>query len=172
MITLPVGTTEAPAITYVAADSLQQIYLYEAGLFRPSIIDVVAQNGASSQYKVEFVVEKSNVATLQSISVAGVELADFVPTQFAYQYLLPVGTTVAPSISYVKGDQGQIVELITPLCDGEVVLKVISEDGSVTKTYTIELSFAPLTNSQLAGITLDGVLLDELRQRLIIIHYH
>lgn len=156
-INLPEGTTTVPTITYVKADPAQTVQVISGGLNATTQVVVKAEDGSVNTYTVVLNVAKSDNALLDAILVDGVLLDGFAAGTFTYTYTLPVGTTVLPSVTYQKGNNGQQVTTILPQLEGNATLQVTSEDASQTNTYTVTFAVAPRTDATLKDILLDGV---------------
>ena len=96
----------------------------------------------TSSYVLTINREKSNNANLSSIELDGVKLTGFDKDTLEYN-LLPVASNVASlNLTYTKENQyanASIVAGSNNLVDGDntVIIKVVSQDGSVTKEYKI-----------------------------------
>lgn len=156
-INLPEGTTTVPTITYQKADPTQTVQVISGGLDAATQLIVKAEDGSINTYTVVLNVAKSDNALLDAILVDGVLLDGFAAGTFNYTYTLPVGTTVLPSVTYQKGNNGQQVVTILPQLEGNATLQVTSEDASQTNTYTVTFAVAPRTDATLKDILLDGV---------------
>ena len=158
-VNLPIGTTELPIIAFEKGDEYQTVIVENGGFDTPTKITVKSQSGAQTIYRITFVVVQSSISTLTDIQLDGVSLVGFEPTKTAYKVELPQGTTVAPKIAYVKGDEYQTVTLTEGGLTGTSRIVVKAQNGAVT-TYTIEFVVVKSSNSKLNGIMLDGVLIE------------
>ena len=153
-ITLPASTTAIPVVGYVLGESKQSVITETNAITGDTKLIVKAENGETTTYHVIFNKLKSTNARLANILLDGVSIAGFNPTKTDYQYILPAGTTAAPVITYVKGDERQHVTLISPAVEGNAQLVVVSEDASASTTYSIKLAFQPSSNKNLEKIIL------------------
>ena len=158
-VNLPIGTTELPIIAFEKGDEYQTVIVENGGFDTPTKITVKSQSGAQTIYRITFVVVQSSISTLTDIQLDGVSLVGFEPTKTAYKVELPQGTTVAPKIAYVKGDEYQTVTFTEGGLTGTSRIVVKAQNGAVT-TYTIEFVVVKSSNSKLNGIMLDGVLIE------------
>ncbi|MBR5822802.1 MAG: hypothetical protein IKY67_01505 [Paludibacteraceae bacterium] len=158
-VNLPIGTTELPIIAFEKGDEYQTVIVENGGFDTPTKITVKSQSGAQTIYRITFVVVQSSISTLTDIQLDGVSLVGFEPTKTSYKVELPQGTTVAPKIAYVKGDEYQTVTLTEGGLTGTSRIVVKAQNGAVT-TYTIEFVVVKSSNSKLNGIMLDGVLIE------------
>ena len=158
-VNLPIGTTELPIIAFEKGDEYQTVIVENGGFDTPTKITVKSQSGAQTIYRITFVVVQSSISTLTDIQLDGVSLVGFEPTKTSYKVELPQGTTIAPKIAYVKGDEYQTVTLTEGGLTGASRIVVKAQNGAVT-TYTIEFVVVKSSNSKLNGIMLDGVLIE------------
>ena len=158
-VNLPVGTPELPEIEYERGDQYQTVTVENGGFDAPTKITVKSQSGAQTTYRITFVIAQSSISTLKDIQLDGVSIEGFDPTKTAYKKELEQGTTVAPKITYVKGDEYQTVTLTEGGLTGVTRIVVKAQNGDVT-TYTIEFVVVKSSNSKLNGIMLDGQLID------------
>lgn len=156
-ITLPQGTTVVPTITYVKAEPAQTVQVISEGLNAATQLMVKAADGSVNTYTLVLNVERSDNALLDAILVDGVLIDGFAADAFTYTYTLPEGTTVLPSVTYQKGNDGQQVVTILPQLEGNATFQVTAEDASQTNTYTVTFAVAPRTDATLKDILLDGV---------------
>lgn len=159
-ISLPLGVTELPEITYTKGDEYQTVLVEEGGIDGVTKITVTAQNGAKTIYRISFSAEKSSVSTLADIKVGGTSIPGFAPEKTNYTYALPVGTAELPEITYEKGDEYQTVTLTPGPVNGVTRLIVKAQDGTTT-TYTIlfsveQASVATLLDIQIGGTSIPG----------------
>ena len=158
-VNLPIGTTTLPVVAFEKGDQYQTITIEDGGFDAPTKIIVKPQSGAQTVYRITFVIAQSTISTLKDIQLDGVSIIGFEPTTTSYKVELSQGTTVAPHITYIKGDEYQIVTLTEGGLTGVTRIVVKAQSGDVT-TYTIEFVVIKSSNSKLSAIMLDGVLLD------------
>lgn len=156
-INLPIGTTTLPAVAYEKGDEYQQVSVVTEN--SEIKITVKSQSGAQTIYRIKFVIAQSIISTLNDIQLDGVSIEGFDPAKTAYKVELPQGTTVAPKITYVKGDDYQTITLTEGGLTGTTRILVKAQSGAVT-TYTIEFVVVKSSNSKLNAIMLDGQLID------------
>lgn len=153
---LPRDAKELPVIEYTVADETQTVYIEYGGLESDTKVSVRAEDGRVNVYTIRFSLEKSDNAALSGISLGGVELPDFSPDKYDYKYTLPVNVTEAPVLTYTKSAVNQQVTASVPAFEGLISIDVVSEDRSDTAYYTIELSKAVSSNTELSRIMLNG----------------
>ena len=161
-INLPMGTTSLPKITYTPGDEYQTVSVSElgAGVVDGTVrVTVTAGNGDQSVYKLVFSTEKSDVSTLKGILIGGVALPNFSADVTTYSYTLPEGTETLPTIEPILGDEYQTYSVTTAGLNGKTRITVTAGDGSTT-IYIIAFSVNVYTDNTLAGLFLDGVLID------------
>ncbi len=154
-ISLPVGTTQLPKITWTAGDQYQTIKLVEGGLDGTTRIEVTAASGATSTYRLNFRLEKSSNNALQAITVNGENLSTFHADSLAYIIVLPIGTTQMPTITWTVGDQYQKVTQAINQTAMTVRLTVTAGDGT-TRLYVIAFEVEKSANAFLKMIYLNG----------------
>lgn len=158
---LPIGTTQLPAITWTLGESTQQATLTTNGVNGETRILVTAENGSTSLYKIYFSVNKSQNSKLASIKADGVQIAGFHPDILNYDIVLPSGTTTMPTITYDKGDPQQTVRLNLGSIGGQTTLRVTAEDVAFTTTYTLNISVQMSAAATLQNIFVGGVALPD-----------
>lgn len=155
-IVLPQGTTTIPTITWTAGDQFQTIRKVEGGVNGDTRITVKAQNGSSTAYIIHFSVLTNSCTYLNSIMIGGTQLANFHRDTLSYNDTLPGGTTVLPSITYIKGDESQTVAVNRGGINGTTTIIVRAEDGS-SRTYSINFTVTKSANAFLQNILVDSV---------------
>ena len=99
-------------------------------------------------YKKETDSEKD--ATLSDLKVDGNSLSDFTANKITYEVELLGGTTLVPQITLATTTNASASRIITQASTipGDATIVVTSEDGSITKTYTISFYIgAPNVNA-------------------------
>ena len=99
-------------------------------------------------YKKETDSEKD--ATLSDLKVDGNSLTDFTPNKSTYEVELLGGTTLVPQITLATTTNASASRIITQASTipGDATIVVTSEDGSITKSYTISFYIgAPNVNA-------------------------
>lgn len=155
-VTLPLGITAMPVITWEAGDEFQQIVYENNGIDNVSKITVTSQSGAVSVYRINVISTKSSNSSLQNIFIDGVALTDFNPDTYQYTYSLPVGTQIMPDITWTAGDEYQNVSFVNGGINGISRIVVTSQDGNVS-TYQISFVVEQSSNVSLNSILVDGV---------------
>ena len=158
-VNLPIGTAKLPVIAFEKGDQYQTVTIENGGFDAPTKITVKSQSGAQTIYRITFVIAQSSISTLKDIQLDGVSIVGFDPTKTSYKVELSQGTTVAPKITYVKGDDYQTVTLTEGGLTGTSRIVVKAQNGAVT-TYIIEFVVVKSSNSTLNAIMLDGVLIE------------
>lgn len=165
-ITLPIGTTALPAITWAQGDQYQTVSMADGGIDGTTRITVTAANGDQTVYKLIFSTEKSEISTLDMIYLDGVALDSFSAGRTSYRYELPIGTTQLPVITYDKSDEYEQVNVITAGLNGNTRITVTAGNGNTT-LYTIQFSVRQATDASLHMIYLDGTPLDGFQQETL-----
>ena len=154
-VSLPLGTTSHPDITWTAGDAYQTISFTDGGLSSSSRLTVTAANGSQTVYRIYFVVEQSANCSLAGISLNGTPLEGFHPDTLAYNVTLPAGTNTAPVISYTAGDVYQTVTVSQGGLSGLSRITVKAGNGT-TRLYTIRFQVIKSLNAFLKMIYLGG----------------
>ena len=154
-VTLPMGTTALPKITYEKGDEYQTVSISEGGLDGTTRVTVTAASGDQTVYKIVFSTLKSEISTLKGIRIGGTDLEGFSPDKTDYTYTLPVGTTELPSIEPVKGDEYQSINIITGGVNGTTRITVTAGNGNTT-IYQITFSVNQASDATLQMIYIDG----------------
>ena len=153
--TLPIGTTELPAITYDKGDEYQKVVVTTGGINGTTRIAVTAENGSSTIYQISFSVYKATNATLKMIYLDGQPLEGFDPNILEYNCPLPQGTKVLPVITYDQADEYQTITVRDGGINGDYKITVRPQSGA-SQTYTLHFSVATSDNANLKMIYLDG----------------
>ena len=162
-ISLPLGTTAAPTITWESAypDGVQTIELLNNTLADGAQIKVSVPGGtATKTYKLTYKIEASTYSYLAGIQLDGEPLEGFTPEQLAYTINLPLGTTSIPAVTWTKGDNYQTVTLVEGGVDGVTRIEVKAASGA-TSTYRLTFRTAKSGNTALAGIAVGGTPLED-----------
>ncbi len=155
-ITLPIGTTSLPKITWDKMDDYETVTMTEGGLNGTTRIVVTAGDGSVTTYQLTFSVEQASNVDLQMIYLDGDSLEGFNPSITNYTYNLPQGTTALPVVTFTQGDEYQSVKERKPSgLTGDYILTVRAQSGA-TKTYTITFTLSKSSNTNLEMIYLDG----------------
>ena len=157
-ISLPAGTTSLPAIEAVKNDDAQRVVINRGGLNGSTTIQVIAEDGTTLTYKLNFSVEKSANATLQNIYVDGVAITGFDPEVLEYKYILAEDAAKCPKVT-AEGYPGQVITITTPLLFGKACIEVTPEEGA-KNIYTILFTTEKSSEKLLSDIQLDGVTID------------
>lgn len=153
---LPLGTTSVPAVTWTQGDNYQTVTKEDGGVDGTTKITVKAQNNINTSiYRISFPLTKSSNSKLADLKVGGVTLPGFSADVTSYSYVLPVGTTVLPAVTWTQGDDFQTVKPIYGGVNGTTKIVVTAQDGTVT-TYSIAFSVTQATNSTLKDIKVGG----------------
>ena len=86
----------------------------------------------------------STDATLSSLTYNGTSVPNFAATTLSYDVELPAGTTAVPTVAAVKHDTKASDPVITQASalPGTATVVVTAEDGTTTKTYTVNFTVA------------------------------
>lgn len=149
-ITLPMGESTLPTVTYEVSEPSQKVFMLQDG--SNISLRVTAQSGASQVYTLAFELQQSQNALLNMIYLDGQPLEGFVPTQLAgYTVLIE---DHCPVITVDK-DPSQQVSIMTPTGVGEAVIQVTPQSGAANR-YSIRFGKAQDSRLLLSAIYLDG----------------
>lgn len=154
-VTLPLGTTTLPSITWTQGDPYQTVALTEGGVDGTTRIVVTAAAGNTITYRLNFSTEKSTNNALQGIALDGTPLEGFHPDTLNYTLTLPAGTTTLPVVTYTPGDEYQTVTINTSAATNTVRITVKAGNGS-SRVYTLTFVVEKSANALLKMIYLDG----------------
>lgn len=158
-LTLPMGATELPQISWTQGDPYQTVRMTEGGVDGTTRIEVTAASGATTTYRLQFHTEKSGNNALQAIMLDGQPMEGFEPEVLSYHVTLPSGTTAMPAISYTPGDAYQTVNLNLNQSLMTARLTVTAGDGT-TRQYIVTFEVQKSENAFLQMIYLDAAPLE------------
>lgn len=101
-------------------------------------------------YFYKSVTDSTADASLIDFSIDDATVQDFNPNQLEYNYELPSGTTVVPTVTATPNNPGaSIIINPAPSLPGTTTVEVTSESGTESKTYSVgfELITVPLNTS-------------------------
>ena len=154
-ITLPLGTTQLPAITWTTGDNYQTVKLIEGGVDGVTRIEVTAASGAVTTYRLNFQTEKSTNNALAGIALDGTPLETFHADTLNYTIVLPAGTAAMPAVTYTQGDAYQKVTMSVNQAQMTVRLTVTAGNGT-TRVYLLSFEIEKSANALLQMIYLNG----------------
>jgi hypothetical protein len=116
---------------------------------------VLDQNDISNLGSVTTPPALSDNADLNFIKVDGENIPDFNPAVLNYTHTLPAGTTEVPTVTWEVAQQDALVTpTVATAVPGTTSLLVTAQDGTTTKTYTVEFVLSTgVQSSALANIT-------------------
>lgn len=163
-VELPAGTDVAPVVTWdlaladdMSAISEQRLTYTAAPVGEVSTIEVTAEDGSRSEYRIRFSVKPVDKPNrLELISIGGKPVGGFDGGKLEYDVELQYGTVDLPEIEVVKSYDGQTVAIVPGYADGgETHINVIS-DGGETATYVLRTTVSNVPDVRLSGITVGG----------------
>jgi hypothetical protein len=153
------GTVVPPVVTATPTDLRASLDISHAAAIPGSTTVVVtAENGQSQiTYTINFVFGTSNVATLSDLRVNGSTVTGFSPAILSYQVVLSHNTVVVPTVTATTTDTKatKVVHAAASL-PGSTTVVVTAEDGSSTKTYTIDFTKEPDSDATLSDLKVNG----------------
>ncbi|NCC98972.1 MAG: hypothetical protein EOL95_04600 [Bacteroidia bacterium] len=166
---LAAGVTQCPDVT-VEKNEGQSVTIVVPKLTGIARIEVVPEVGSKNVYTINFTYQQSDNSKLADLLVDGVSISGFSSETTQYSYVLPQGTTELPSITYLKAEDSQIVELTENGVNGTSTISVKAENASVT-TYQITFSVVKSSNAYLADIQIAGSSLIEFEETTYTYNY-
>jgi len=157
-VPLPLATTTPPTVAATLADFRSTMVITQATTIPGSAtIVVTAGDGTTTKtYTLNFRHLSTN-ANLSAITVEGTALAGFDPAVITYDFPLPLATITPPTVAATLADIRSTMVLTQAISiPGSATIAVTAEDGTTTKTYTINFRHLG-TNANLSGITVGGI---------------
>ena len=137
--TLPLGTKVVPNVFAIGQLSNQTITTYFSAVNGTTRIEVESASGDNrSEYTIEFPVVKSSENRLAEIYIADENAQiDFDPDVLEYSFLLPVGTTMLPTVTYTPAEPSQRIrfEANTLNDTSRIVVRAENGDERIYKLY-------------------------------------
>lgn len=150
-------TTE---VTYEKKHESQKVMLVNTD--SKAQVLVVAEDGSTKTYTINYTHLPSNVATLSDIKLydgtAFASISGFAASTYTYTQTLTKGTKVVPSVYPVAGAKGQTIVVTYGKIDATTTIVVTAEDGIATNTYTIDFPVTKYDNAQLENIDVPDAL--------------
>lgn len=141
-ITLPVGTTTIPELSWFEGDEWQTVTEHPLSA-TTSQLYVTSQSGKRNIYTVEFETLLSDVDTLAGLYVNGEAVENFESHTNEYYITLPSDATEVPDLMWLEGDEYQTItqtELVDVMMGKslgqKVELNVQAQKGN-SRTYTL-----------------------------------
>jgi len=170
-VELAYGTTLTPTVVGTKTDANATVLVTPAANVasvvaadRTTTILVTAEDGTTTQtYNVVFAIAAANTDnTLADLLVDGTTVTGFAPATLTYSVVLPMGTTLVPTVTATKNHSTASVA-ITPAinvtgtqAERTATVAVTAQDGSV-KNYTIEFSVVlPGADASLSDLKVNG----------------
>ena len=159
-ITLPMGVTTIPTVTFDKGDEAQKVLNILSN--NVQTIKVTAENGKVQTYTITFIIQRSESAFLKMIYLDGDSLEGFDKNTFDYTFTLL--TPTCPVITVDK-EEGQQITITTPHSVGQAKI-VVKPESAAANTYTINFvnpqnQFVLLQNIYIDGTPLAGFAPDQ-----------
>lgn len=159
--------TTAPVVSATKNDTkaadpvITQAALPTAGNPTQATVKVTAEDEETTMtYTITFTrAELSHDATLKEIKVDGVPVSGFSPATETYNISVPYSQTAMPVVTATANNSGAKPLQITQATEvpGSASITVTAEDGSTTKTYTLNFSRAAASSdATLKALTYNG----------------
>ncbi len=160
-ISLDMNTTDIPMVTVAKKEDAQTVDIQIADdIVR---IIVTAEDKTTETYTLTFVRQKSSNINLKDIQLSGEVALDFESGHYDYTIVLPYGQTELPTITPIKSEEDQQVEVSEPLIleSGEqvVTITVTAANEEDQGAYTLTFQFAKNSDASLTAIYIKDELL-------------
>jgi hypothetical protein len=152
-VLLPAATIEVPVVSAVVTEPHAHTVITQSASDTGSAsVVVTAQDGITVKtYTVNFSLA-SSVATLSDLKVGPNTISGFASNVFDYNELLPAGTSVVPTVTAtVTESHANAVITEAASVSGTTTIVVTAQDGTTTKTYTVNFSLPTGINSDTGG---------------------
>ncbi len=160
-VSLDMTATDIPMVTAAKKEDAQTIDIQIAG--DTVRIIVTAEDKSTDTYTLTFVRLKSSNINLKDIQLGGEVALDFESAHYDYTVVLPYGQTELPTITPVKSEEEQQVEVSAPLVleSGEqvVTITVTAANEEDQGAYTLTFRFAKNNDARLTAIYIGEELL-------------
>jgi len=148
------SAAEQPEISYTTGDAFQTVAVNQYASHAE--VTVTAESGATRTYTITYSVVKSSDASINNLLADGEAIEGFSPAVTSYVVELPIGTTVAPTVTVVAGNDGQSITINEGGLNNATSIVVTAEDGSTTRFYTVTFRVEKASNKHLEMIYIDG----------------
>lgn len=148
---VPEGT-KLPTITY-DKNKGQSVVLGDVSANQQQII-VVAENGDSRTYTINYTITQGNDVRLSGILLDGDKLKGFDPDTKTYAVELPERTEAVPAITPLSDVVGQTYTITYGRVNARTTIEVLAKDGKTKGYYYIDFTVKPLTSTQLSKLEL------------------
>ena len=147
---LPIGISTISSVTYTKGDPSQKVFSLLNNATHT--LTVTSESGTTKTYTIEFVIQRSQSASLKMIYLDGDSLENFDPATLSYRVTL-LGET-CPKITVDK-EEGQQVTIIAPQGAGTAKIYVKPE-AAPANTYLIEFVGTIKSTALLDSIYVNG----------------
>ena len=169
-IVLPYGTTTLPHFTYeygiegqtVEIDTITSTNTHGQSITCYSFIVTAPDEETSVQYDLYVMVALNDDCSLKTLLINGIQIQNFHPDTTAYQVIYPIGSdsTILVTQEAITATATDPNATIMISSDGyNFNITVTSHDGMHTRIYTIEQIIMLSSNTRLAALYIDGILL-------------
>ena len=169
-IVLPYGTTTLPHFTYeygiegqtVEIDTITSTNTHGQSITCYSFIVTAPDEETSVQYDLYVMVALNDDCSLKTLLINGIQIQNFHPDTTAYQIIYPIGSdsTILVTQEAITASATDPNATVMISSDGyNFSITVTSHDGTHTRIYTIEQIIMLSSNTRLAALYIDGILL-------------
>ena len=182
-IVLPYGTTTLPHFTYeygiegqtVEIDTITSTNIHGQSITCYSFIVTAPDEETSVQYDLYVMVALNDDCSLKTLLINGIQIQNFHPDTTAYQVIYPIGSdsTILVTQEAITATATDPNATIMISSDGyNFNITVTSHDGMHTRIYTIEQIIMLSSNTRLAALYIDGILLRDFDPEVIEYTYY
>lgn len=158
---LPIGTTELPTITAIAAANGQSVEIVEQeGETSIKVVVTAPDRVSTAEYQILYNIPLSTYNRLSMIYVDGVELEGFDPETMEYVYEMELGRTEFPEITATRGDRFQTVAVNNDT-EGVALITVSPQTPDMEALYTVRCHLNLSDNALLNQLEVNGMMIDD-----------
>jgi hypothetical protein len=160
-VTLDHNETVVPTVTATTVHGTAVATITDAtSLPGATTVAIDGAGPAEDTYTITFELAPDTDATLMAIMPNGNTIPNFVSTTTFYEYGVPVGTTVVPTITASTTDPNAMYSVVDAAeIPGISVITVTAEDGSTMAEYKVSIVIAYSDDTSLSDLQLDGTTL-------------
>ena len=165
-VTLPVGPNVPPELVVYGLNTSiappTYTILQPASRNDTATVTLTANDGVTQKiYRVPFRATLSTDASLNNLMCDGISIPSFTPNTLNYTVWLSANVTQVPEITGTPAFQWLPAEniVVTPAENllGTTIITVTAENGTTTRTYTVDFDVEPVDNAYLSVLTYDGI---------------
>ena len=157
-VLLPFGS-ELPVVSAVLDVATAQLNITQPTAANPTATLAVTCGSLAKTYTVHFTIAAALSADLADLQLDGVTIAGFDPQVTSYSQLLPYGSAFPVVTATAENAAAQVVVTQPTTTNPTATVAVTCE--TLSKTYTVDFTFAAAMDAHLAEITVNGELIPD-----------